>query len=258
MTAIIWTRAGEDWQRDLETAKKANIDPKVLTHIPCVSFSPLPVQKSVPSANYVIFNSSNAVRFSMAQEPLAAAVRAAVKIFAIGPGTAETLTEFDLSATPGFSGSSAKDLADQMLQKGVGGSFLIPTAEQSAFDTAAYLTKNGSHAVAVPCYSTQRLATKSGGKVFSPAEIVSLKKSLSGIICFASPSAVQGFNETFQIAGSPLQKALLPVAIGDSTRKEVLNFFPTCEKAEQNSVSALLKKAHSLYLNLSKASHENT
>lgn len=246
MNTIVWTRAGDDWQKDLETAVTLDIDPKVLTHIPCVSFQPVPVKKTVSSANYIIFNSSNAVRFSMAQEPLAAVVRAAVKIFAIGPGTAETLAACGLSATPGFSGSSAKDLADQLLKQGVGGSFLIPTAEQSAFDTAAYLTSQGSHAVSIPCYRTIQQAGHGDGKAFSPADIAQLKSSMMGIICFASPSAVLGFNHTFQVKTKLAKNTLLAVAIGATTMKEVLEYFPVCEMAEQNSIRALLKKAQTL------------
>lgn len=248
MTAIIWTRAGDDWQRDIDTAKAVNVDPGILMHIPCVSFKALSVNKDIPAANYVIFNSSNAVRFSMAVEPLAAVVRAAVKIFAIGTGTAETLTAFGLSATPGFSGNSAKDLADQLLNLGVGGSFIIPTAAQSAFDTAAYLAGHGRQAVSVPCYTTTRLAVKNDGLPFSADDLARLKSTLAGIICFASPSAVQGFNATFDIKNSSLKNRLLPVAIGSTTMKEVLHYFPDCEKADQNSVPALLKKAFELRL----------
>jgi uroporphyrinogen-III synthase len=247
---IVWTRAKEDWQRDLSIVEKQKIDLRILVHIPCVSFSQVPLSGSVPAANYVIFHSSNAVRFAMANDKLAAAIRMAVKIFAIGKGTSETMKDFGLSSTPGFAANSAKQLADQILQSGVGGTFLIPTAKESAFDSAAYLRSHGRVAAAVPCYETKRHATKANGSDFTSAEILAEGKKLSGIICFASPSAVEGFCNVFNVKTSGLNKNLLPVAIGSTTQNEVIKHFETCYRSEQSSVSSLLEEAQKQFLRM--------
>ncbi len=243
MSSIIWTRAKEDWQRDLTTFEKFSTDGHSVVHIPCVSFNAVAVKANVPLANYVIFHSSNAVRFAMAQEKIAGAVRSAVKIFSIGKGTSETLSEYKLSATPGFAGNSAKHLADQILQSGVGGSFLIPAAKEQAFDSAAYLRSHGCSAEVVVCYETKRLATKATGNEFTASEVKDVGKQLSGVICFASPSAVEGFNNVFQVRNSGLSDKLIPIAIGATTEAEVLKHFATCICSAQSTVTALFSEA---------------
>jgi len=243
LSQIIWTRSVDNWQQDYQVAQKLNIDMNMLLHIPCVSFSAVPVHERVPAANYVIFHSSNAVRFAMAQDALAASVSAAVKIFSIGEGTTKTLKAFGLSATPGFAANSAKQLADQILDHGVGGSFLIPTTTDSAFDSAAYLQSHGRSAIAVPCYKTTRKATHANGQEFKQAEISAIAKKFSGVICFASPSAVEGFCSVFKIETYQLDKKLVAIAIGATTQNEVLKYFNTCYRSSENSVSSLFKEA---------------
>jgi uroporphyrinogen-III synthase len=243
LSSIIWTRAKEDWHRDLTIIEKLNTDGHKVVHIPCVSFTAVTVEGNVPPANYVIFHSSHAVRFAMAQEKIAGAVRGAVKIFSIGKGTNETLNEYKLSATPGFAGNSAKHLADQILQSGVGGSFLIPAAKEQAFDSAAYLRSHGRSAEVVVCYETKRLATKAEGHEFSAAEVKNVSKQLSGVICFASPSAVEGFNNVFQARSSGISEKLIPIAIGATTEAEVLKHFTTCIRSAQSTVPAVFTEA---------------
>ncbi len=243
MSLIIWTRAKDDWQRDLLIAQKLKLDISRLLHLPCVSFLPLPAPESVPVANYVIFHSSNAVRFAMADKKLASAIRTAVKIFSIGQGTSETLKEFDLSATPGFTGNSAKQLADQILQSGVGGTFLIPTAKEVAFDSAAYLRNHGRTAETVPCYETTRLATKANGEELNAADIKNEAKNFIGAICFASPSAVEGFCNVFSVEALNFKKTLVPIAIGSTTKAEVLKHFGMCHLSKQSSVTSLFEEA---------------
>ncbi len=250
MSFIVWTRAIEDWQRDQSIVEKQKIDLRILVHIPCVSFSPVPLTAPVSAANYVIFHSSNAVRFAMANEKLAAAIRMAVKIFAIGKGTSDTMKDFGLSSTPGFAANSAKQLADQILQSGVGGTFLIPTAKEHAFDSAAYLRSHGRIAESVPCYETKRQATKANGSDFTSAEVLAEGKKLSGIICFASPSAVEGFCKVFDVKSTGLNKTLLPVAIGATTESEVIKHFETCSRSEQSTVSSLLEEAQKQLLRM--------
>lgn len=241
MSSIIWTRAKDDWQRDLTIVETLNVDAQKVLHIPCVSFAPVAAPEQVPAANYVIFHSSNAVRYAMTHEKIAAVVRTAVKIFSIGKGTSETLSEYSLSATPGFAGNSAKQLADQILQSGVGGTFLIPTAKENAFDSAAYLRSHGRAAEAVVCYETKRMATKATGAAFSAADAKTEAAAFSGVICFASPSAVEGFSNVF--GGFDIGKKLVPVAIGATTESEVLKHFATCYRSAQSSVPSLFAEA---------------
>lgn len=243
MSSIIWTRAIDDWQRDLTIIAELNVDAHTVLHIPSVSFRAVDVGDKVALANYVIFHSSNAVRFAMGQEKIASAVRTAVKIFSIGKGTSETLSTYGLSATPGFAGNSAKHLADQILQSGVGGTFLIPTAKEQALDSAAYLRSQGRSAEAVVCYETKRLATNASGVAFSASEAKDVGNKLSGVICFASPSAVEGFSKVFALSGSGLSKKLVPVAIGATTKAEVLKHFATCFCSAQSTVPSLFVEA---------------
>lgn len=245
--SLIWTRARTDWEQDQQTALAVGIDPSSLLHIPCLSFQAVPVTKDVQAANYVIFTSSNAVRYAMQVERLAQVIRAAVKIFAIGAGTAQALSHYGLTAVPGVSGKDGKELAEIIVSRGDGGSFLIPITQVPAFDLAGYLKKHGRQAEAVVCYETLSTATKSDGSEYSEDEAAQLAETMSGVICFASPSAVRGFDNVFHVRENELGKKLIPVAIGKTTCNEVLQYFPQCKIAESATTNELLSCAADVF-----------
>lgn len=247
--SLIWTRARSDWDLDQQTAASIGIDKNEMLHIPCISFQAVPVTKDVHAANYVIFTSSNAVRYAMQVERLAQVIRAAVKIFAIGAGTAQALADFGLTAVPGVSGKDGKELAEIIVSRGDGGSFLIPITQVPAFDLAGYLKKHGRQAEAVVCYETISAATKSDGSEFTEDEAAQLAASMHGVICFASPSAVRGFDNVFHVRENELGKKLIPVAIGKTTCNEVLQYFPQCKIAESATTNELLSCAAAIFRN---------
>lgn len=243
MASLIWTRAQADWEQDRQTAEGLGLAAGRITHIPCICFEPVPVRKDVKPANYVIFTSSNAVRYAMADERLAQVIRAAVKIFAIGSGTAQALTAAGLSAVPGISGKDGKELADQILAKGDGGSFIIPATKIPAFDLAGYLTKHGRQAESIICYETHAKATKADGSDYTEDEAAALADTFAGVVCFASPSAVRGFDNVFHIRENALGRSLTPVAIGKTTMNEVLQYFPQCKIADASTTTDLMSCA---------------
>jgi len=112
-------------------------------------------------------------------------------------------------------------------------------ARETAYDIADDLQRRGFDAQGVTVYETLAAVT------ISPDEIKKAQAEWKGVVCFASPSAVQAFADTFlkDEDGERLRQSLVAVAIGETTAHAARPFFVRVALAPAHSVEALIEAA---------------
>jgi uroporphyrinogen-III synthase len=239
LKALIWTRSIDDWAQDeplLKTRLPADIS---LIHIPCIQLEgasiSLPAEES---PTHFVFTSANAVDFSLRDEALKRAVQTSQGVYTHGESTYKALISQGIKATlvPGIRTAEALGgwLAAHAPKHG---SFLLPGAEEPAFDLAAFLRTKGFKASALMCYRTRAMAhSPDGGPVTSSLREAVLNHHRK-IVCFFSPSAVRGFIKVFA------RDVSTAVAIGPTTAESARPFFERVEVASESHIFKMIETA---------------
>lgn len=241
MSSIIWTRAMDDWEYDKKIL--SDLDLEVL-HFPCIELTPVPVRFPKQKPQIFIFTSANAVRYSQRHPALINLVRSSEGVYAIGPSTQAALNAAKIHAEI----PSEIQTAEQMsiwISRNIAPhtSVAIPSAKEPAFDFKGYLERYAIHVDVLPVYQTHRTLRLPNGKVPDAATVERQIQSLEGVVCFASPSAVEGFVYTLTPQLNRLADELAAIVIGATTKKAAEAHFKRVILSEEQSIVSLAQKA---------------
>lgn len=242
---LVWTRSLEDWATDqaLLVGLK-NVD---VVHLPCIETTALPASLPTGVWDCAVFTSAHAVDFALANPSLNAGIARVASLYTHGASTAERLAAAGLAPTLVKGIRTAEELAAWLKQTLKPGTrVLVPTAAEPAFDLAGTLTAAGLPAAALACYQTSMEARSAEGSPLSRAMIEDLNARLSGVICFASPSAVKGFVKVFAPQRGRLATALKVAAIGPTTAAAARGEFKNCQTAFVNELASLVTLAQTM------------
>lgn len=232
---LIWTRSKEDWEQDRAFFK----DPKKVLHLPCITIAPLNISaRPTFGTKYVIVTSQNALKFALRNPNLRTIIFDAEAVFTFGQETTQLCHSVGLRNVVRISAAhSSEELCKSVSQ------FLAPESPLMiiqalfpAFNSGSYLSSLGLDVTVVPVYKTESRCRVR----LSPAKL----RALKGIVCFASPSAVEGF--TTAIRNPKKLKTLTAVVIGPTTAKACGKQFKGIKIAKQARIESLIQLAEKL------------
>lgn len=235
---LIWTRAVSDWSDD-----RIHL-PAGTVHIPCLRRVPLvPLVTESYSFPYVIVSSVAAVQALAGLAKLRERLDGST-FFCFGRRTASELVVngYRQSLCPVSSSTELVNyLADQLP---VTSKIAVLTAKQPAFPVAEGLRTRGFKVSEFVVYQTVAGAHLPDGSVIGAKQRATIVNNQS-VICFASPSAVRGFNKVFHNEIDILKKNFRAVAIGKTTARQLTTFSPLipCSLADDYSLTNLIKTA---------------
>lgn len=222
----MWTRSIDDFESDEPMVRALLPTGWELMHIPCLFTTPLATVAPSGSFEAAIILSPNTIRYAMADVALKGAITGAKAIYTHGATTAASLAEVGLKAHLVKDVRTSEDLAKWLgktLPKGA--RCLWPTAAEPAFDLVKGLNAEGLVATRINCYRTETGARRADGVSLTAREITDLTAHLNGVVCFASPSAVNGFAQVFEPLKNRLRSALVAAVMGPTTATAAnLNF----------------------------------
>jgi uroporphyrinogen-III synthase len=235
---IIWTRSVEEWPLDQQWVLPS--DP--LLRLPCIDFSPLPVQwprdgfAAVVVANlrsatlmapYVTRRNTLVVTFG--EKAFAALVPLSPRLHLLNP-KARTLAE------------TVDEICDLIpASHSIG----LPGPKKRSFDLQAALESRGRRAIRVDLYETIATPVIS----FLPPAWQNPRDfmaEVAGVVTFFSPSAVQGWRMFMESQGVAAPWPLDAVVIGPTTEKACRGLFQRIVMAPENSAAAVLATARGL------------
>ena len=244
---LIWTRSIQDWAVDAPVLSGSAAGSWDLLHIPCVEIRPLPLVLPQGTPDYVVITSANAAKRAADDPAFKQSMLAAKQVLTHGAKTAKALQALGIDATLVRSASTAADLClwlGHQLQQAA--HIWLPVAAEPAFDMAAGLAALGFSTSVLPCYETLAEARQANLEPFSRAMVAKLQQELTGVICFASPSAVAGFARVFEPSGHALGRSLHACVIGPTTEAAAVAYFERVTVAAEASIEALVTRALSL------------
>lgn len=243
MAHLIWTRAFDDWEYDKKVLETLKLD---VLHFPCIELTPIPVKFPKQKPQIFVFTSANAVRYSGRHPALMNLVKSSEGVYAIGPSTLAALSQVEVSAEmlPGV--PSAEQMA-VWLSRNISPhtTVAIPSAKEPSFDFKSFLERYVIHVDVLPVYQTHRMLRLPNGKAPDAAAVERYIQTLDGVVCFASPSAVEGFVYTLSPESNRLKNELTAVCIGGTTQKAAEPYFKNVLVADESSIVSLAEKARS-------------
>jgi uroporphyrinogen-III synthase len=233
--SIIWTRSKSDWERDA-----ALFGDVPVLHLPCIKTEALPARISRRQFDALVFTSVSGVRCALADAKLGPIVRKVRRVFTHGARTAAVAADMGLEAKliEEPTGAALGRFLATVLAPGT--KLLWPSASQVAHDITEDLAAAGVMVTRVPVYTTTRELCLPSGLAPDAGEKDHLIRTLRGVVCFASPSAVQGFVHTLEPESNRLGRELTAVAIGPTTRDACVPAFEkivTCHEATTTALA---------------------
>lgn len=240
---IIWTRSLEDWEQDQVIL--SGLEDRVI-RLPCLS-----VKKLIPSSydferlafvkkKAVVFTSKRCVDFALEYEQLRLFLEGA-RIFCLGRKTAECIRSYGFECEFFPEARTVEDL-HAILQVRLNRDCLVllPGPKKRAFDLHSSLQKQGYISCPLDIYETVVQLTWSDGRIPNSYEQAALISSLNGIVCFASPSACDGFANFLHPERNRLKEMLTVMALGPTTANKCKNYFRNVKTAQENDLSKLV------------------
>jgi uroporphyrinogen-III synthase len=241
MALLIWTRSIDDWTHDDAILKKLSVD---VLHLPCIAIRPLSVKFPRQKPHVFVITSTNGVKYAARHVALLNLMRTSESVFAIGPVTKEALAEHKISAEIPQGVDNAESLAQWLSHNLKPGTDVAwPCAKEPHYDITAHLAPYDIIVEALPVYETERSLHLPHGKHPDAPDIERYIQSLQGVVCFASPSAVQGFAKSLQPSDNRLKHELTAVSIGPSTTAACKGLFERIETAPEPSIESLAQTA---------------
>ena len=230
---LIWTRSREDWAEDQHLFQGYK---KKYLHMPCLRTNPLPFELELPEKPfYLAFTSSKGSEYFLKSKEGPLALQKAKSIYALGKASADPLLSAQFTVEVAHS-KNGRDFKDWLLERSqVDDLFVLPGACERAYNLAEGLQSAGRLATKVDIYNTLAAATTSLGA--SVGEDIILKISLGSVVCFASPSAVDGFSKS-----AAKRSHIIAICIGETTAARALGFKGVYTAAEP-TVDALFAEA---------------
>ena len=235
---LIWTRAVSDWAND-----RVYLPAKTI-HLPCLRRVPLVPQVTEGHAfPYVVVSSVSAVR-ALPRLPNLQKRLGNSNFFCFGRQTATELMANGYRSLLCPVHSSAELVSYLVDHLPAATSIAVLSAQQPAFPVAESLRAKGFKISEFVLYQTITGACLPDGSAIGGKQrsIVASRKS---VICFASPSAVRGFNGIFHGEISMLNENFRAVAIGKTTARQLEKSLPLipCYLAKEFTLTNLIKTA---------------
>ena len=244
MALLIWTRSIDDWKHDKQILDKLETD---VLHLPCIAMTGLSVKFPRRKPQVFIATSGNAIRYSARHAALLNLMRTAETVFAIGPGTKDALKEFKINAEipPGvINAESLSDWLARNLRPGTDVAW--PCSKEPSYDIASHLRRFDIHVEPLAVYETERSLHLPHGKHPEKSDLDRYIQSLEGVVCFASPSAVEGFVRSLHPSDNRLKHELTAVCIGDTTASACKPHFEHIKISPSPSIEDLADTAEKL------------
>ncbi|MEI8025354.1 MAG: uroporphyrinogen-III synthase [Pseudomonadota bacterium] len=212
---LIWTRSREDWAEDQRLFQGYK---KKYLHMPCLRTNPIPFELGMPEKPFFLaFTSSKGSEYFLKSKEGLLALQKAKSIYALGKASADPLLSAQFNVEVAHS-KNGRDFEDWLLDRSqVDDLFVLPGARDRAYDLAQGLQSAGRSATKVDIYNTLAAATTSLGA--SVGEDVILEISVGSVVCFASPSAVDGFSKAVS-----KRSQIIAICIGETTAARALGF----------------------------------
>lgn len=241
MSQIIWTRALDDWAEDRLLLKSNEVE---ALHLPCLKIQGLPVRFPKQKPEIFVFTSANAVRYVQRHHALVNLIRQAEAVYAVGPGTLSALKENKIPAEVPPGVQTAEQLATWLSRNLAPDSDLAwPTAREPSYNLKEHLARYQINLDVLAVYHTEKCLHLPNGKTPDEAAVERYIQSLEGVVCFASPSSVDGFIRTLTPSENRLKHELCAVVIGPTTRAAADGHFEKIVMLSEPTVEGLAKKA---------------
>lgn len=241
MALLIWTRSIDDWKIDKDVLQKFDVD---VLHLPCIAMTGISVKFPRRKPQVFIATSGNAIRYAARHAALLNLMRTSEAVFAIGPGTKETLSEFKVVAEVPNGVINAKSLAEWLAKNLRPGTEVAwPCSKEPSYDIAAHLRRFDIHVEPLAVYETDRSLHLPHGKEPDSDDIERYVQSLEGVVCFASPSAVEGFTTSLRPADNRLKHELTAICIGETTAAACRGHFEKIVTCSAPTVEQLAETA---------------
>ena len=248
--AFVWTRARADWPRDAGLLG----DIPNFVHIPCLAIEDFHEPLAATAASTLVVTSPRGA-MALAKEM---ARRAAMK--APWPSAIHAFGDETMRQIKAATDTLPANRRPTLILHGAARTavalapLLAATIDQStpvaiigpaepAYDLAGYLSSRGWQATHFACYRTQSQATTAAGVMLTPADIRQLAATLTGVVCFASPTAVAGFATAFEPKMTGLARTLVAAALGPTTAAAASLHFSRVELARENDLANLITTA---------------
>lgn len=240
---IIWTRSLEDWDEDKLIL--SGLMNRVL-RLPCLritKISPLTLdlQKLSLPNKAAVFTSKRCVEYALEIPEIRQFLKGA-RIFCFGQKTAAHLQDsgfnYDFIAEVRTSEELLTILGARLSPEYV---VLVPGPKKKAFDLHGNLQKLGYISYNIDLYETISQLCLSDGKTPNFREQEQLINSLRGFVCFASPSACEGFVSSLTPEKNRLGEALTAIALGPTTAKKCRLHFINVKMARENNLATMIE-----------------
>jgi uroporphyrinogen-III synthase len=241
MSLLIWTRSADDWEHDKPILDAHDVDK---LHLPCIAMTGLAVKFPKRKPHMFIMTSGNAVRYAARHPALFNLMRSSEGVFAIGPGTKEALKNFKINADVPPNVTNAEQLTTWLSHNLRPGTDVAwPCSREPSYDIAGHLARYDIHVDPLPVYATEKSLHLPHGKAPEAEDIERYIQSLEGVVCFASPSAIDGFTRSLTPSENRLRHELIACCIGGTTSAFAEGHFDKILVAPTPSVSALVETA---------------
>ena len=232
--AIIWTRSHDDWAADqgLFGEHAANVWP-----LPCIKTRGIDFAMPEAIFSVVVMTSRKAVAYVAGDLRLQQLIQS-LMVLTFGAGTARDLLASGFATVRCSEAKGGEELARHLMQTlATGERVLVIGPSKPAFDIAGYLRHHGRDASYLPIYATDV------GIDWGKFDRKLLAAVMVGVICFASPSAVQAFVKDLDPATNQLRQKLIAVVIGKTTLDAASSHFARCVVAPQQDLKTLFATA---------------
>ena len=238
---IIWTRSTSDWEVDAALFGSTSV-----LHLPCIKTEAIPARLTSRKFDALVFTSVSAVRCALADPKLSPVVRQIRRVFTHGARTAAVASDMGLEPTlvDEPTGAALGRFLATTLPTGT--KILWPSASQVAHDITDELSKAQIQVTRVPVYTTTRQLHLPTGLSPNEKEKEHLIRTLTGVVCFASPSAVDGFVGTLEPETNRLGRELTAIVIGPTTRDATVSYFEKVVTCHEATTAALATTATEL------------
>ena len=245
MSVLIWTRSIEDWDDDQKLFLGREMH---MLHLPCIATTGINGTFPKDAADVLVFTSANGVHYAGQNAELLRLMRKAKSVYAIGPTTQNALRDLGIASEVHADVKNSEQLGLWLSQTLAKGSRLTwPAAEEPSFDLCGYLAAHDLHVEHLAVYTTAKKLLLADGTEPDEKTVGDMVQKLSGVVCFASPSAVAGFVQTLKPTENRLHQELTAVAIGRTTAAACVEHFDRVEVIDEPRVELLAEVGESKY-----------
>ena len=238
MKPIIWTRALDDWASDRQLFADHGVQ-----HVPCLSFARLPFTFPDNWREFTkVVTSPRMVR--MLSEDERDKLRGGPAVLTFGEKTAVSLRAAGIACEVIPAGGG--EAFTQSLLARDEGNVAVLTNDDPAFAIAKTLVAAGRRAETWTIYKTMSAIYEQTGEEMDAQNQKEMATTLTGVVCFASPSAVRGFARLREF-DSMLATRVSAIVIGGTTAAACEGVFEyeRCGSSTLESLwQAALKKAN--------------